>query len=72
MSLPSTPQAEKRTKLWVGIAALVFVVFISLGVMASNGWLPATDPLTGKNSAGSDCKTQPKNGQCPSGTGVPP
>ena len=39
MSLPFSPHAEKRTKFWVGIAALVFVVFISLGVMASNGWL---------------------------------
>ena len=50
MSLPSSPHAEKRTKLFVGSGALVFVVFISLGVMASNGWLPATDPLTGKKT----------------------
>ena len=50
MSLPSSPHPKKRTKLLVGLAALVFVVFISLGVMASNGWLPATDPLTGKKT----------------------
>jgi hypothetical protein len=42
------------------IGALVFIGLIGLGVFAKNGWLPSTDPLTGRKT-GWFGKELPKN-----------
>ena len=41
---------EKRKKLLYGVVALVFVVLVTLGAFAKNGWLPTTDAMTGKKT----------------------
>jgi hypothetical protein len=35
---------------WIKAAASTFVLLLSIGVFASNGWLPHTDALTGKKT----------------------
>ena len=45
--IPSTAPA-KPWKYFYGAGALVVVFIITIGVFASNGWLPRTDPITGK------------------------
>ncbi len=52
--------AERRQRLLVYIGALVFVLLITIGVFAKNGWFPATDSFTGKKT-GWFGKTLPKN-----------
>lgn len=42
-----TPWLYRKTQ-WV--VALVFTVLVTLGIFANNGWLPSTDPLTGKKT----------------------
>ncbi len=41
---------DKRRKIIVASAAFLLLSFIALGAMARNGWLPQTDPLTGKKT----------------------
>jgi len=43
---------------WIGAAAVLFVLFVGLGVMAKNGWLPQTDPKTGKRTGWFGAKLQ--------------
>jgi hypothetical protein len=50
MSLQYVPPAEKRTKLFVGVGALVFALLISAGIFAKNEWFPSTDSFTGKRT----------------------
>jgi hypothetical protein len=60
MSLSNAPKVEKRKKLLAGLAALAIIVLVGLGAFAKNGWLPTTDPLTGKKT-GWFGKELPKN-----------
>jgi len=60
MALSSYLRPEKRKRLLGGFGALVFVVLVSLGVMANKGWLPSTDPISGKKT-GWFGKELPKN-----------
>lgn len=50
MSSTKTVPVQKRSKFLKigGIAAAIFL--ITLGIFASNGWLPSTDPMTGKKT----------------------
>lgn len=50
MSLSEFHGVVKRKKLLAWCGALGFAVFVTLGVFASNGWLPHTDPLSGKKT----------------------
>ena len=50
MSLFAPLSAEKRRKIVYGVSAVVICVFVGLGVFAKNGWLPKTDPLSGKKT----------------------
>jgi hypothetical protein len=51
MSLFAPTTAESRRKKWLyGASACALVVFIGLGVLAKNHWLPHTDGLTGKRT----------------------
>jgi hypothetical protein len=36
-----------KTKKWL-LGGSVFALLLVVGVFAKNGWLPSTDPLTGK------------------------
>jgi len=60
MSLFAPLPAEKRRKVIYGVSAVAICVSIGLGVFAKNGWLPSTDPLTGKKT-GWFGKDLPKN-----------
>jgi len=60
MALLSSLSSEKRKKLLVGSGVSAIVFLVTLGVFASNGWLPATDALTGKKT-GWFGKELPKN-----------
>lgn len=60
MSILSLRQNEKRRKLLVFLSGFVAVGLVTLGIFASNGWLPKTDPLTGKK-IGWFGKELPKN-----------
>lgn len=51
---------ESRRRLIYSAAALCLIVMIGLGVMARNGWLPNTDPVSGKKT-GWFGKALPKN-----------
>lgn len=42
---------EKRKRFLAASCALGLVVLVALGVFAKNGWLPSTDPLTGKKTS---------------------
>lgn len=50
----------KRKKLFAAIAVSCIAVLVTIGVMAQKGWLPNTDPLTGKKT-GLFGKELPKN-----------
>ena len=50
MSLKPSIAPERRKKLAYGIGACALVFLIALGIFASNGWLPKTDPMTGKKT----------------------
>ncbi len=50
MSLNPQTLAGKRKRLLASIGALAVVCLIGLGAMAKNGWLPSTDPLSGKKT----------------------
>lgn len=50
MSLKPSIASAKRQKLLYGLGASVLVFLITLGIFASNGWLPKTDPNTGKKT----------------------
>ncbi len=50
MSLQFSPSAEKAKKLFTILVSLVFIALIVIGVFAKNGWLPSTDPMTGKKT----------------------
>lgn len=50
MSLPELFKVKNRKKLFVGISAFCLIAVIALGAMASNGWLPSTDPMTGEKT----------------------
>ncbi len=60
MSSTRTRPVQSRSKFLKigGIAAAIFL--ITLGIFASNGWLPSTDPMTGRKT-GWFGKTLPKN-----------
>lgn len=60
MSLFAPRTAKSRRKMVYGGSACALVVLIGLGVFANNGWLPKTDPLTGKKT-GWFGKELPKN-----------
>jgi hypothetical protein len=49
-----------RKRLWWTGGSFAFLAFITLGVFASNGWLPSTDPMTGRKT-GWFGKELPKN-----------
>jgi hypothetical protein len=42
--------AAKRKKLFAGLGVFLVAAVFVFGIMAENGWLPATDPLTGKKT----------------------
>ncbi|QQS32975.1 MAG: VCBS repeat-containing protein [Acidobacteriota bacterium] len=48
MSLSGSHDVGKRKKLFTWFGAFGLVVLVTLGVFASNGWLPRTDPLSGE------------------------
>lgn len=50
MSFFRTLSAEKRRRLMFGLGSVAGVLLITLSVFASNGWLPNTDPMTGKKT----------------------
>jgi hypothetical protein len=50
MSLSESQGVVKRKRLLAWCGALGFVVLVTLGVFASNGWLPSTDPMTGRKT----------------------
>lgn len=60
MSSTKTVPVQKRSKFLKigGIAVAIFL--ITLGIFASNGWLPSTDPMTGRKT-GWFGKPLPKN-----------
>ena len=60
MFLMSNIKLAKRKKLLAGITAFCLLALIGVGVMARNGWLPSTDPLSGKKT-GWFGKELPKN-----------
>ena len=43
-----TLSAEGRKRLCIGLGGAAAILLITLGVFASNDWLPKTDPMTGK------------------------
>lgn len=50
MSLVPFARKDAR-KVWLfGLAASALVCLIGLGVMAENGWLPRTDPVSGRKT----------------------
>ena len=49
MSLTPPAPAGKQ-KLFYGIVALCMLFAIGLGAFAQNGWLPKTDPISGKRT----------------------
>ncbi len=50
MSLVPFIQKDARKRWLVGLASGALVCLIVLGVMAENGWLPRTDPVSGKKT----------------------
>ncbi len=48
-SRPLTIVARSRTTLWA-VSGTALVLLLALGVFAKNGWLPSTDPFTGKKT----------------------
>jgi hypothetical protein len=48
MSLRIGP--SKRRKVIIGVSAFALVTLVVIGVFASNGWFPKTDPLSGKKT----------------------
>lgn len=60
MSIHSLRQREKRRRLLIFLSVFASVGLVTLGVFASNGWLPKTDPLTGEKT-GWFGKELPKN-----------
>ena len=48
-SVEATIHSHRRKKIWI-FAGLALVSLLTLGVFAKNGWLPATDALTGKKT----------------------
>lgn len=50
MSLNTSLQPEKRRRLAYGFSASALVALIGIGVFASNGWFPSTDPVSGKRT----------------------
>jgi hypothetical protein len=60
MSILSLRQREKRRRLLIFLSVFVAVGLVTLGVFASNGWLPSTDPMTGRKT-GWFGKELPKN-----------
>jgi FG-GAP-like repeat len=50
MSFIRNLTAEPRKRLMLGCGAFAGVLLITLGVFASNGWLPNTEPMTGKKT----------------------
>lgn len=60
MSLTSIPQPSKRKRLLYGTSAFALLFLVGLGVFARQGWLPSTDPLSGKRT-GWFGKELPKN-----------
>lgn len=50
MSILSLRQNEKRKRLLVFLSVFAVVALVTLGIFASNGWLPHTDALTGKKT----------------------
>jgi len=45
-----TSNPSRRKRVFTGLAAFSAALLITLGVFASNDWLPKTDPLTGNRS----------------------
>ncbi len=60
MSLTDLLKAENRKNLFVGLSAFAIVSLITIGAMASSGWLPSTDPMTGQKTGWFGAKL-PKN-----------
>ena len=60
MSLIPSIDPPKRKKLLYGLLAFVLLFLVGLSVFAKNGWLPGTDPLSGKKT-GWFGKELPKN-----------
>src|SRR5438445_6500985 len=60
MSLIPTLEPSKRKRLLISLSIFACVFMIGLGVFAKNGWLPNTDPLSGKR-IGWFGKELPKN-----------
>lgn len=50
MSLSESHGVVKRKMLLAWCGALGFMVLVTLGIFASNGWLPSTDPMTGRKT----------------------
>lgn len=50
MSLFPSIDPSKRKRLLYGLAAFALLFLIGLGVFARQGWLPSTDPLSGKRT----------------------
>src|SRR5438445_4593210 len=60
MSLIPTLEPSKRKRLLISLSIFACVFMIGLGVFAKNGWLPNTDPCSGKR-IGWFGKELPKN-----------
>jgi hypothetical protein len=50
MSLSLYPSLERRKTLFYYSSALIFVLLVTVGIFAKNGWFPFTDSLTGKRT----------------------
>src|SRR2546430_1867269 len=48
MSLPNVQMPKMRSRFLWALGALAAVLTIAFGVMASNNWLPHTDPISGR------------------------
>lgn len=50
MSLIPTTRPAGRKRLLLGLCVFTLVFLVAIGVLANNGWLPRTDPITGKRT----------------------
>jgi len=48
MSFISSIEPAKLRQLLTGLCVFSVIALVGLGVMAKNGWLPSTDPLSGE------------------------
>lgn len=66
-------QPIRRKRFLVGVCALTVSAFVVLGIFARNGWLPSTDPISGKKTGwfGKPLATSASSSWNPSAPPVP-